>query len=127
MTSAVSRCRRRAARDILGVDVPIRIATVVALIILGWGFARDVGRALGPVLFRRLDPATAGTVGFLIRLEPLRRHGPAERAAVPGRRPRGRRRARTSTPAGSRNGITATLSTALLGTMIASSPLENTV
>jgi len=30
--------------------------------------ARDVGRALGPTLFRRLDPSTAGTVGFLIRL-----------------------------------------------------------
>ena len=29
---------------------------------------RDVGRALGPTLFRRLDPGTAGTVGFLIRL-----------------------------------------------------------
>src|SRR5436189_180548 len=29
---------------------------------------RDVGRGLGPPLFRRLDPATAGTVGFLIRL-----------------------------------------------------------
>src|SRR5438309_10269902 len=36
--------------------------------ILGWAIARDVGRGLGPPLFRRLDPATAGTVGFLIRL-----------------------------------------------------------
>jgi small-conductance mechanosensitive channel len=27
-----------------------------------------VGRALAPTLFRRLDPGTAGTVGFLIRL-----------------------------------------------------------
>ncbi len=36
--------------------------------ILGWAIARDLGRALGPPLFRRLDPATAGTVGFLIRL-----------------------------------------------------------
>ncbi|MGH2831624.1 MAG: mechanosensitive ion channel domain-containing protein, partial [Solirubrobacteraceae bacterium] len=39
-----------------------------ALLILGWAIARDVGRALGPPLFRRLDPATAGTVGFLVRL-----------------------------------------------------------
>ncbi len=36
--------------------------------ILGWAIARDIGRGLGPALFRRLDPATAGTVGFLIRL-----------------------------------------------------------
>ncbi len=36
--------------------------------ILGWAIARDIGRGLGPPLFRRLDPATAGTVGFLIRL-----------------------------------------------------------
>jgi small-conductance mechanosensitive channel len=42
--------------------------TVVVLMILGWAIARDVGRSLGPALFRRLDPATAGTVGFLIRL-----------------------------------------------------------
>jgi small conductance mechanosensitive channel len=49
-------------------DTPVRIATTVALIILGWQIARDVGRALGPTLFRRLDPGTAGTVGFLIRL-----------------------------------------------------------
>jgi small conductance mechanosensitive channel len=42
--------------------------TVIALVILGWAIARDVGRSLGPALFRRLDPATAGTVGFLIRL-----------------------------------------------------------
>jgi small-conductance mechanosensitive channel len=36
--------------------------------IVGWAIARDVGRGLGPALFRRMDPATAGTVGFLIRL-----------------------------------------------------------
>ena len=49
-------------------DTPVRIATVIALVILGLAIARDVGRGLGPPLFRRLDPATAGTVGFLIRL-----------------------------------------------------------
>jgi len=53
---------------LFGLDVPIRLATVVALVTLGWAFARDVGRVLGPALFRRLDPGTAGTVGFLIRL-----------------------------------------------------------
>ncbi len=50
-----------------GIDEPIRIATVLALVALGWQFARDLGRAVGPQLFRRMDPGTAGTVGFLIR------------------------------------------------------------
>lgn len=49
-------------------DLPVRAATVVALLIVGWSLARNVGRSLGPMLFRRLDPATAGTVGFLVRL-----------------------------------------------------------
>jgi small conductance mechanosensitive channel len=49
-------------------DTPIRVATVLVLMGLGWAIARDIGRSLGPPLFRRLDPATAGTVGFLIRL-----------------------------------------------------------
>jgi small conductance mechanosensitive channel len=51
-----------------GIETPLRIVTVLALVILGWAIARDIGRGLGPPLFRRLDPATAGTVGFLIRL-----------------------------------------------------------
>ncbi len=49
-------------------ETPITIVTVLLLVTLGWAIARDVGRGLGPALFRRLDPATAGTVGFLIRL-----------------------------------------------------------
>ncbi len=48
-------------------ETPITVATVILLVILGWAIARDVGRGVGPSLFRRLDPATAGTVGFLIR------------------------------------------------------------
>ncbi len=46
----------------------VRTITVIALVILGWAIARDIGRSFGPALFRRLEPATAGTVGFLIRL-----------------------------------------------------------
>ena len=46
----------------------IQWGTVVALLALGWAVARDVGQAAAPTFFRRLDPATAGTVGFLIRL-----------------------------------------------------------
>jgi small conductance mechanosensitive channel len=49
-------------------DRLVRILTAIALCVVGWQVARDVGRALGPTLFRRLDPGTAGTVGFLIRL-----------------------------------------------------------
>jgi small-conductance mechanosensitive channel len=83
-TKAARRARRQAAvlvpllvgvlvayryrTDLFGVDLPIRFITVIALLILGWAIARDIGRALGPALFRRLDPGTAGTVGFLIRL-----------------------------------------------------------
>jgi small-conductance mechanosensitive channel len=51
-----------------GVDTPVQVATVVALVIVGWRLARDIGRSVGPVLLDRLDPGTAGTVGFLIRL-----------------------------------------------------------
>jgi small-conductance mechanosensitive channel len=46
----------------------VTAATVIALIILGWAIARDLGRGIGPALFRRMDPSTAGTVGFLVRL-----------------------------------------------------------
>jgi small conductance mechanosensitive channel len=49
-------------------DSAARIVTFLVLISLGWQFARDIGRALGPTLFRRMDPGTAGTVGFLLRL-----------------------------------------------------------
>jgi small conductance mechanosensitive channel len=49
-------------------EASVRVVTVLALVILGWAIARDIGRGLGPALFRRLDPATAGTVGFVIRL-----------------------------------------------------------
>ena len=87
---AVRRARRQAAilvpllagvlvvyalrKDLLGVgassswDTPIRIATVLLLVVLGWAIARDIGSAAGPTFFRRMDPSTAGTVGFLIRL-----------------------------------------------------------
>lgn len=49
-------------------ETPIRIGTVIILLALGWAVARDIGRAAGPTFFRRMDPSTAGTVGFLIRL-----------------------------------------------------------
>jgi small-conductance mechanosensitive channel len=54
--------------ELFGVDMPVRIICVVALVILGWTLARDIGRAIGPTLFKRLDPGTAGTLDFLVRL-----------------------------------------------------------
>jgi len=54
-------------KQLFGLDEPIRVATVFALVALGWQFARDLGRSIGPQLFRRMDPGTAGTVGFLVR------------------------------------------------------------
>lgn len=54
-----------------GADLPVRIGTAIAVVILGWAFARALGRSMGPSLFRRMDSGTAGTVGFLIRLVAL--------------------------------------------------------
>src|SRR3954469_24616165 len=54
--------------EIFGLDEPIRVAAAVVMVVLGWALARDLGRFSAPALFRRMDPATAGTVGFLIRL-----------------------------------------------------------
>jgi small-conductance mechanosensitive channel len=45
-----------------------RYATAVVLVILGWALARALAGGIAPSLFRRMDPGTAGTVGFLIRL-----------------------------------------------------------
>jgi small conductance mechanosensitive channel len=53
---------------IFGVDTPVRVAAAVVMVALGWALARDLGRFSAPALFRRMDPATAGTMGFLIRL-----------------------------------------------------------
>src|SRR5258707_3234337 len=46
----------------------IQWGTVVVLLVVGWTLARDIGRAAGRAMFRRMDPGTAGTVGFIIRL-----------------------------------------------------------
>jgi small-conductance mechanosensitive channel len=48
-----------------------QVVTVILLVILGWAIARELGRVFGPALRGRLDPATAGTVGFLLRLATL--------------------------------------------------------
>jgi small-conductance mechanosensitive channel len=46
----------------------VRAATVLILIIVGSAGSHWLVRWLSPRLFRRVDPATAGTLGFLIRL-----------------------------------------------------------
>src|SRR5579875_752713 len=49
-------------------DSVLQYATAIGVFILGWAFARELGKAAGPTFLRRMDPATAGTVGFVIRL-----------------------------------------------------------
>src|SRR4051794_7845774 len=51
-----------------GYGLEVRIATVVLLVVLGWGLARMLARGFAPALYRRLEPGTAGTIGFLVRL-----------------------------------------------------------
>jgi small conductance mechanosensitive channel len=58
----------RQRESLFGVDTPARVVAAVILLAVGWQVARDFGRSIGPTLFRRMDPGTAGTVGFLLRL-----------------------------------------------------------
>jgi small conductance mechanosensitive channel len=46
----------------------LRAGGVLLVLLLGGALARDAGRALRPGLYRRLEPGTAGTVGFIVRL-----------------------------------------------------------
>lgn len=46
----------------------VRIATVAILILVGSAASHWLVRGLSPRMYRRLDPATAGTLGFAIRL-----------------------------------------------------------
>src|SRR3954471_18584807 len=55
-------------RQLFGLDAPVRLVCAIALVGLGAWFARDFGRAVSEPLMRRVDPGTAGTLGFLIRL-----------------------------------------------------------
>ncbi len=54
--------------ELFGVDEPIRIATAVVLVIVGWALARQLGNALQPRLMSRLEPGVVGVAGFVIRL-----------------------------------------------------------
>ena len=46
----------------------VRLGTVVVLIVVGSAAVHWLVRGLSPRLYRRLDPATAGTTGFVVRL-----------------------------------------------------------
>ena len=54
-----------------GLGTPVRIATVVLLVGLGWGLARSLAQGVAPALFGRLEPGTAGIVGFIVRLSTI--------------------------------------------------------
>jgi small conductance mechanosensitive channel len=45
-----------------------RVGTVIVLVLVGGAAVHWFSRSLSPRLYRRLDPATAGTVGFVFRL-----------------------------------------------------------
>ncbi len=45
---------------------PVTIAAVLLVLALGWLISRDLSK-VAPALFKRMDPATAGTVEFAIR------------------------------------------------------------
>lgn len=49
-------------------DTPVKVGAVIALVAIGWALASSIGKAAAPTFLRRMDPATAGTVGFLMRL-----------------------------------------------------------
>src|SRR3954454_7114522 len=54
--------------QLFGLDEPVRLECAIALVGLGAWFARDFGRAVGPMMTKRVDPGTAGTIGFIVRL-----------------------------------------------------------
>ena len=64
--------------------LPVRIASVVVMLILGWRSRATSGRALGPILFRRHGPRDGGHGRFLIRLATIVDHVVRGAAASPG-------------------------------------------
>lgn len=54
--------------DLFGLDTPVRVLAAVVMVGLGWAVARDTARWAAPWMFARVDPSTAGTLGFLLRL-----------------------------------------------------------
>src|SRR5207302_7648150 len=57
--------------SLFGTDTPIRIAAAILIAAIGWRFARDLGRAMGPRLLSRFEPGVASTVSFRVQLAAL--------------------------------------------------------
>lgn len=56
-------------QELLEADQTVmRVVTALLLLGFGWGLADGLGKGLIPALLRRMAPATAGSVGFMIRL-----------------------------------------------------------
>lgn len=55
-------------RQWLGQDTPVRVAAAVVLILLGWPLAGNLARMLVPRLTRSLNPASAESAAFTVRL-----------------------------------------------------------
>jgi small-conductance mechanosensitive channel len=66
-------CRKASRSCVLNVHQlhiglgPAKVIAVFLVLSFGWLISRDLAKA-APAVFRRMDPATAGTVEFLIRL-----------------------------------------------------------
>jgi small-conductance mechanosensitive channel len=52
----------------MGYLTEARIATALLLFVCGWGFASALGRTVMPTILRRMDPGTAGTLTFVIKI-----------------------------------------------------------
>ncbi|MFZ1996598.1 MAG: mechanosensitive ion channel family protein [Solirubrobacteraceae bacterium] len=63
-----STCSLLGNWGVQGLATPLRIVAGVLVLVLGWALARAVGKFVGPTFLRRMDPGTAGTFGFLLRL-----------------------------------------------------------
>ncbi len=76
VTSRSRSCPKRTADScsllgnwhVVGLTTPLRIVAGILVLALGWALARAIGKFVGPTFLRRMDPATAGTFGFLLRL-----------------------------------------------------------
>src|SRR3954447_8449579 len=57
--------------QLFGVEQPVRIGVAAVLILLGLAVARNVGRLVQARLAQRLEPGTAGILGFVVQLTTL--------------------------------------------------------
>jgi small conductance mechanosensitive channel len=63
-----STCSLLGNWGVQGLATPLRIVAGVLVLVVGWALARAIGKFVGPTFLRRMDPGTAGTFGFLLRL-----------------------------------------------------------